>query len=227
MSSSFRTDRPFVSLTCEIAGVPPGPEVSATAESAFGDRLATAVRYAGWLAGPGATRGIMGPREAERLWERHLLNCALVADLVPSAAHVIDIGSGGGLPGIVLALARPDLRVTLIDSKVRRTTFLTEVVEDLGLEERVDVVRARAEEMRREADVVTSRAVADLATVGAWSAGLVRPGGHLLAVRGAAADDEVAGETRALATVGWQDVDLVERTYEGVTTCRVVRAIRR
>lgn len=225
MSSSCRTDP--ASVICHIVPVPPDPGTRAAAEDVFGDRLEVAARYAGWLAGPGAVRGIVGPRESERLWDRHLLNCALVADLVPHAAHVVDLGSGGGLPGVVLALARPDVRVTLVDSMARRTAFLDEVVADLDLARRVEVVRARAETLRLGADAVTARAVADLTRLAAWSAGLVRPGGMLLAVRGATARAELAAQAGAITAAGWQDGEVVERTRAGVTLCRVVRATRR
>lgn len=214
-------------VTCDLAAFPPDPGRHVAAEEFFGDRLPLAARYAGWLSGPGITRGIVGPREAGRLWDRHLLNCALVAELVPSGAHLVDLGSGGGLPGVVLALVRPDLRVTLLDSMVRRTAFLTVVVDDLALTDRVEVVRARAEEVRLAADVVTARAVSDLLTVATWSIGLVRPGGLLLAQRGATAHTDVAELTRPIRAAGWQDVGVVELTHQGVTPSLVVRATRR
>lgn len=197
------------------------------AEALFGDRLDAAARYAGWLAGPGTVRGLVGPREAGRLWDRHLLNCALVADLVPQNAHVVDLGSGAGLPGVVLALARPDIRVTLVDSMARRTAFLAEVVADLALRDRAEVVRARAEALHLEADAVTVRAVADLTRVAAWSADLVRAGGLLLAIRGEAARPELAAAARAVLASGWQDAEVVERIRDGASPCRVVRATRR
>jgi 16S rRNA (guanine527-N7)-methyltransferase len=214
-------------MTCELAPFGPDSGGRAAAEAFFGVRLPLAARYAGWLVGPGVTRGVLGPREAGRLWDRHLLNGALLAELVPTGAHLVDLGSGGGLPGLVLALARPDLRVTLLDSMLRRTTFLTEVVDDLALADRVEVVRARAEETRLAADVVTARAVSGLGTLAAWSAGLVRVGGLLLAQRGAAARTEIAADARPLRAAGWQDVEVVERTHEGVTPTLVVRATRR
>lgn len=214
-------------MTDELAPSPPDPGLRAAAEALFGARLPLAARYAGWLIGPGITRGILGPREAGRLWDRHLLNCALLAELVPTGAHLVDVGSGGGLPGVVLALARPDLRVTLLDSMLRRTTFLSEVVNDLALSDQVEVVRARAEERRLAADVVTARAVSDLATVATWSAGLARSGGLLLAQRGAAARVEIAEHARPIRAAGWQGVEVVERTHEGVTPSLVVRATHR
>ena len=108
-------------------------EPPAAAASIFGDRLALARRYAGHLVGSGVERGLLGPREAPRIWERHILNCAVVAELVPDGARTVDIGSGAGLPGIPLALARPDLSVVLVEPLARRVDWLREVVEDLGL----------------------------------------------------------------------------------------------
>lgn len=213
-------------VTGEVVAIPPDPNLRAAAETFFGAHLPLAARYAGWLSGPGAARGILGPREAGRLWDRHLLNCALVAELVPTGSHLVDLGSGGGLPGIVLALARPDLRITLIDSMLRRTTFLAEVVDDLGVADRVEVRRARAEETRLTADAVTARAVSDLGNVAAWSAGLVRSGGLLVAQRGVAASQEIVEHAHRIGAAGWQDVAVMERMHEGVTPSWVVRAVR-
>lgn len=154
-------------------------------------------RYAQWLATAGAERGVIGPREIDRIWPRHLLNCAVVVldpqlD-VPLGASVIDVGSGAGLPGMVWALVRPDLRVTLVDSMQRRATFLEETVELLGLAERVRVVRARAEELAGEltAQVVSARAVAALPQLLTWTMPLVESGGQLLALKGRLAEAEL------------------------------------
>src|SRR5690625_1728114 len=135
------------------------------AADVFGAGLETARRYATLLAGPGVERGLLGPREVDRLWERHLLNCAVLAEVVESGERVVDIGSGAGLPGLALAIARPDLTVTLVEPLLRRSTFLGEAVAELGLP--VAVVRGRAEDavVLAEvggADAVTSRAVAPL-----------------------------------------------------------------
>jgi 16S rRNA (guanine527-N7)-methyltransferase len=153
----------------------------------FEDRLASAIRYAELLAGPGVERGLLGPREPSRLWERHLLNSAAIAELLPSGARIVDVGSGAGLPGVPLALARPDLRVTLVEPMLRRVEFLREVVDELGLS--VDVVRGRAEDRPvRErvggADAVASRALAPLDKLTRWCLPLVRAGGELLAIKG-------------------------------------------
>ncbi len=160
----------------------------------FASRLPLAERYAGWLADAGVVRGLIGPREVPRLWERHLLNCAVLADAIPQGRSVADVGTGAGLPGLVLAVRRPDLRVTLVEPLLRRTTFLEEVVADLGLDH-VEVVRARAEELhgRRQFDVVTSRALAPLERLLGWCLPLCEPGGEVLAIKGSSAAEEVAG----------------------------------
>jgi 16S rRNA (guanine527-N7)-methyltransferase len=169
-----------------------GPSVPESAREVFGDRWTVAASYADLLASDGVSRGLIGPREAPRLWERHLFNCAVVDELLARDAEVCDIGSGAGLPGLVLAIRRPDLRVTLVEPLLRRTTFLTEAVERLGLDN-VSVVRERAENLHGTVgfDVVTSRAVAPLPRLLAWSLPLVRPGGSVLAIKGASAHREV------------------------------------
>ena len=168
----------------------------------FGERLDLAVAYARWLAGAGTERGLLGPREVGRLWERHLLNCAVVGEVVPDGVTVADLGSGAGLPGIPLALARPDLEVTLVEPLLRRATFLGEVVDDLGLS--VEVVRSRGEDLhgRRAFGVVTSRAVAPLERLLTWSAPLAEPGGQVVALKGSSAAEEVA--TLAAQSGAWE-----------------------
>lgn len=160
-------------------------------------------RYAALLASDGVTRGLIGPREVPRLWDRHLVNCALVAGVVPPGATVADVGSGAGLPGLVLALVRPDLTVTLIEPLLRRTTFLEEVVEELDLA-RVDVVRGRAEALHgeRRFDVVTSRAVAPLGKLARWCLPLVSPTGQMLAMKGSSVVDEIEAAQDELSAAG-------------------------
>lgn len=175
------------------------------AEKVFGGRLPPAVRYVGHLVTSGVERGLIGPREAERIWERHVLNCAVVAELIPEGAKVVDIGSGAGLPGIPLALARPDLRIVLVEPMARRVQWLTEVVEDLGLS--LPVERGRAEEsvIRRRwagADVVTARAVAPLHRLVGWSLPLLRVGGVLLALKGASAAEEIDRDSAEVTRLG-------------------------
>lgn len=182
------------------------------AAALFGDRLPQAIRYAEFLQTAGVERGLIGPREVDRIWDRHILNCAAVGELVEPHERVVDIGSGAGLPGIPLALARTDIAVTLVEPLLRRSDFLSEVVGELGLE--VTVVRGRAEEPAvREgvgnADVVTSRAVASLDKLARWSLPLLRPGGRMLALKGDRADSELEEHRRVLAQGGVDDARVV------------------
>ena len=206
---------------------------SGTRPSVFGERLPLAERYAEHLATTGVEWGLVGPREASRVWERHILNCAVVADLIPPAARVLDIGSGAGLPGIPLALARPDLRVVLVEPLARRVEWLRTVLADLELP--VEVERGRAEDtpIRRRwegADVVTSRAVAPLHRLAAWCLPLVRPGGMMLAVKGMSAPAEVERDTRAVAASGG-GIPRIETCGVGIvdppSTVVVVERLRR
>jgi 16S rRNA (guanine527-N7)-methyltransferase len=187
------------------AGSPVPARLSGAAARLFGTALPAAVAYADLLATDGVIRGLIGPREAPRIWERHLLNCAAVGDLIPPGAGVVDVGSGAGLPGIPLALARPDLTVVLVEPMARRTAFLTEAVTMLGLAPRVTVVRGRAEEVAgvlAPADIVTARALAPLDRLARWCLPLVAPGGRLLALKGDNAEDEVAAHRDAVARMG-------------------------
>ena len=159
-------------------------------------------RYADLLAGDGVVRGLIGPREVGRLWSRHLANCAVLEELVPEGALVADVGSGAGLPGLPLALVRPDVRVVLVEPLLRRATFLGEAVSALGLEDRVEVLRGRAEDVGLEVDVVTARAVAPLDRLAGWTLPLARLGGILLALKGDGALEEVAASQEALEKVG-------------------------
>lgn len=184
---------------------PPAPD---QVRGAFpSDRWPLAQRYAEQLATEGVVRGLIGPREVPRLWSRHLANCAALSDALPDGtATVADLGTGAGLPGVVLAIRRPELRVTLVEPLLRRTRFLEEVVAELGLEN-VDVVRARAEALHGERtfDVVTSRALAPLPRLLAWSMPLVAPRGRLLAMKGARAAEEVEQARPDLARLGCGD----------------------
>lgn len=148
-------------------------------------------RYAHWLAGAAVERGLIGPAEGERIWERHIYNCLPLATLIPDGARVVDIGSGAGLPGIVLALARPDLTIVLLEPLERRCAFLREVIEDLGLNS-VSIERKKALDFQGKFDVVTARAVAPMERLLAWSWHLLRPGGQILAMKGERADQELA-----------------------------------
>ncbi|MFD9327372.1 16S rRNA (guanine(527)-N(7))-methyltransferase RsmG [Streptomyces sp. NPDC060065] len=185
----------------EAAELPPAPE---QAREVFGDRFDDAVRYAELLAEAGVQRGLIGPREVPRLWERHLLNCAVLSEVVPEGVTVCDVGSGAGLPGIPLALVREDLKITLLEPLLRRTTFLTEVVELLGLDH-VTVVRGRAEEVMgklQPVHVVTARAVAPLDRLAAWGIPLLRPYGEMLALKGDTAEEELKSAATALSKLG-------------------------
>lgn len=182
---------------------PPPPS---SAAAVFGDRLPLAEAYAHLLVTDGVVRGLIGPREAPRVWERHLINCAVMSEMISIGASVVDVGSGAGLPGIVLAVARPDLTITLVEPLARRTAFLSEAVTALGLDATVTVVRGRAEDLAGgppvAADVVTARAVAPLDRLAGWCLPLAAVGGRLLALKGSSAADEVAEHHDAIARLG-------------------------
>lgn len=172
------------------APVPAAPPPPAEAADVFGDRLGLATRYADLLATTGIAHGLVGPREAPRLWERHLVNCAVTESLVPEGSTVIDIGSGAGLPGLVLAIARPDLTVHLVEPLLRRTTWLESTIHELAVGN-VIIHRGRADEVELTAPVVTARAVASLDKLVRWGFPLLEPGGRLLALKGEAAQQEL------------------------------------
>lgn len=187
------------------------PEPPAAAQGVFAsERMEMVTAYARLLATDGVVRGLIGPREVPRLWERHLLNCGALANLMPSGATVADIGSGAGLPGLVLAIARPDLQLTLIEPLLRRTTFLDEVVVGLGLSN-VRVVRGKAEAMHghERFDVVTSRAVAPLERLLTWSMPLVAPEGALIALKGSAIVEEIEQARSVLRQFGCSEPEVV------------------
>lgn len=203
------------------------PSVPDEARGVFAsERLPLAERYAELLATDGVVRGLIGPREAPRLWERHLVNCALLAEQIPPGATVCDLGSGAGLPGLVLAIARPDLHVTLVEPLLRRTTFLEEAVDLLGLEASVEVVRGRAESLhgQRRFDVVTSRALAPLDRLLGWSMPLVDPNGVLLAMKGSSVRDEIEAARPVLAQWGCAEPEVrVLGAEAGSSTTLAVR----
>jgi 16S rRNA (guanine527-N7)-methyltransferase len=185
----------------------------------FGTALPGVEAFAALLAGPAIERGLMGPREIPRLWERHLLNCAGLSELVEDGQVVLDLGSGAGLPGLVLALQRPDVQVVLVESLQRRATFLSEAVEHLGLRNTL-VRRARAEELagKLEVDVVTARAVAPLDRLAGWALPLLRPGGRLLALKGEQAATELAAAGPVLHRLGAVSSAVVEVGSEELGT---------
>lgn len=197
----------------------------------FGPALPAAIRYAQWLAGAGVERGLIGPREVDRLWPRHLFNCAALRGPVDDAlaggrgGRVCDLGSGAGLPGVVLALLRPDLDLVLLEPLLRRVTFLEEVVADLHLTG-TTVRRGRAEEVAGSmaADVVVARAVAPLDRLAGWAGPLLRPGGQLLALKGDRAAAELDQAGRQLDRLGVGRRDVVTVTVGGEST-QVVRLV--
>ena len=209
---------------------PMPPDVHGAAQTVFGERYPLAERYATLLASSGVDRGLIGPREGERLWDRHLLNSAVLAELVPRSCRVLDVGSGAGLPGIPLALARPDLSIVLLEPMARRVAWLREVVAALGLA--VEVHRGRAEDpvVRNELggnDVVTARAVAPLGRLASWSLPLVASGGRLLAIKGAGADEEASRDVVAVRAAGGAAVEIVRCGVNIVHPPTTVIVVRR
>jgi 16S rRNA (guanine527-N7)-methyltransferase len=207
---------------------PPPPPVAA---EIFGAALDKAREFALLLATDGVTRGLIGPRETARLWDRHLLNCAVVAELLPSSGQLVDIGSGAGLPGIVLALIKPQLEVILLEPMLRRVGFLQECVESLGMEN-TSVVRGRAEELsgKLRADVVTARAVAPLDKLAGWATGLLVPGGEILAIKGQSAEEELVAAEAVLKRLGARTAEIrhvgQDKVLPETTVVRVVMSGR-
>ncbi len=191
----------------ELAAV----QSAAVAADMFGDSLPQAEKYAALLTGSGVERGVVGPAEAEKIWDRHILNCGALARLIPAKCALVDLGSGAGLPGVVLAILLPGVKVTLLEPLARRVEFLEECVAALGLAN-TQVVRGRAEDLagRLLADVVASRAVAPLDKLAGLSIGLARPGGRVLAMKGTSAEAELAKARPVLARLGVTDARVVQ-----------------
>lgn len=202
-------------------------------EEFFGERFELAEKYHELLATDGSTRGFIGPREIPRLWERHILNCAVAEEAIPEGIKVADVGSGAGLPGIPLAIKRPDLTITLIEPLLKRSVFLGEVVDKLGLDN-VTVIRGRAEEKSVRAalgliDVVTSRAVAPLGRLAGWSLPLLRKGGKMIALKGASVTEELQRDEKEIkrAGGGFAEIRLVgEGVVEEPTTLIIIPRIK-
>ena len=178
-------------------------------ERYFPSQKAEILAYADFLTTAGIERGLIGPREGERIWDRHIFNCLPVTQLLPQGASLFDIGSGAGLPGIVIALARPDLQVTLIEPLERRVEFLKEATAGTSIE----VIRGRAEDIKKSADFVTARAVAPLEKLKKMSWHMVKTGGSLLAMKGESAASEMEGVKGAV---------LHEITLDGIELGRIV-----
>ena len=212
-------------LNVSTPAPPPG------ADRVFGDRLAMAEKFTAILADTGVSHGLIGPREIPRLWERHVLNCAVIHPAIPANHMVIDVGSGAGLPGLALAIARPDLDLHLIEPMLRRTNWLSLTVDELGLTN-VTVHRGRAEEFAGvlRAPVVTARAVARLSELAKWCLPLLLPGGSLLAIKGLSVAEEVESDRAVLRRLGAID-EVIESFGIGIldpetTVLRVVMGDR-
>lgn len=201
------------------------------AERIFGDRLDLAKRYVEHLATSGIERGLIGPREVPRLWSRHVLNCAVVAELIDDGVKVADVGSGAGLPGLCLAIARPDLYLTLIEPLERRVVWLEEVITDLGLTN-VEIIRARAEAAigKVECSVVTARAVSALKTLAPLTIPLLGGEGELLAIKGRSAEEEIATAGKTIRNLGGYETSILtagQDILEEPTTVVRVKVKRR
>lgn len=209
-------------------GMAEAPEAAA---AVFGTGLGAAEHYAHFLMTAGVERGLIGPREADRIWDRHILNSAAITELIDTGLRVADIGSGAGLPGIPLAIARPDLAVVLVEPLLRRATFLSEVVTMLGLSS-VTVVRGRAEDRavlqeHHDFDVVTSRAVAPLDKLTKWSLPLLRPGGVMAALKGDRAAAELDEHQRTMTSLGVSDARVMKCGMSYLTPPATVVVARR
>ena len=198
----------------------------AIADRLYRDNYKTIRQYVDILVSRGVDWGLIGPREIGRLWERHILNSIALESLIPEGCRVADVGSGAGLPGIPLAILRPDLEMTLIEPMLRRSNFLTEALDELGLDDRVTVVRGRAEDADLHVDVVVSRAVAKLATLINWTADLMVESGSLLALKGQSADDEVVKAKKELSKRRLSAEVLLIRADPASDVTRAVRVRR-
>ncbi len=206
-------------------------EITATelqaAEKIFGERLDLAKRYVEHLATSGTERGLIGPREIPRLWSRHVLNCAVIESAIAMDSHVADVGSGAGLPGLCLAIARPDLELTLIEPLERRVIWLQEVVDDLGLDN-VTIMRTRAELAVGlvDADVVTARAVSALSNLAGLTIPLLNGKGEVVAIKGRSAAEEIEKAKKVIRKLGGVETSVVvcgqELLEEPTTVVRIV-----
>lgn len=193
------------------------------AREIYGDQFPAINRYVDILTSTAIEWGLLGPREADRIWNRHILNGAALANLITADSSVADVGSGAGLPGIPLALLRPDLRVTLIEPLLRRFTFLTETAAQLGVADRVHVVRSRAEDHHQTYDFVVARALAPLDRLIGWCNPLRAAGGAILALKGESAADEVEAAKPQLQSAHLEAEVLIVRAHSDADPATVVR----
>jgi 16S rRNA (guanine527-N7)-methyltransferase len=193
------------------------------AREVYGGQFPAISRYVDILGSTGVEWGLLGPREAERLWDRHILNSAAVSELIPVDSAAADVGSGAGLPGIPLALLRPDLRITLIEPLLRRATFLSQTVVELGISDRVEVMRSRAEDHHRTYEIVVARAVAPLDRLIGWCNPLRARGGVILALKGRSATDEVAAARDQLDAARLEAEVLAVSAHQDVEPATVIR----
>jgi 16S rRNA (guanine527-N7)-methyltransferase len=198
-------------------------QAAAIARDIYGDRFRLINRYVDILRSTGVEWGLLGPREADRIWDRHILNSAALTALVAADSTVADVGSGAGLPGVPLALLRPDLCVTLIEPLLRRSTFLNQTVDELGIADHVEVIRSRAEDHHRTYQVVIARALAPLDRLIGWCNPLRAPGAVILAVKGASALDEVTSSRRQLEAAQLDAEVLSVRAHPDAESATVVR----
>ena len=197
------------------------------AREVYGDQFPAINRYVDILASTAVEWGLLGPRESDRMWDRHILNCAALSSLIATDSRVADVGSGAGLPGIPLALLRPDLRVTLIEPLLRRSTFLGQTVQDLGVGNRVQVIRSRAEDHHQTYEFVVARALAPLDRLIGWCNPLRTRGGVILALKGESAPDEVTAARPQLEAAQLTAEILSVRAHPEVESATVVRLSER
>lgn len=194
---------------------------------AFPEGAGELVRYAEILGTRGIEWGLMGPREGDKIWQRHIANSLSLVDAISQGVDVADVGSGAGLPGLPIAIVRPDLRVTLVEPLLRRSTFLTEAVDELGLGDRVTVLRSRAEDCKERFDVVVCRAVAPLDKLLGWTTRVFQPSGALVALKGESAEEEIRSAGKRLAAEKLSAEVLELRAAPGVDPTRAIRVTAR
>jgi 16S rRNA (guanine527-N7)-methyltransferase len=200
--------------------------VTDVARALYQNHYKTISKYVDILASTGIEWGVIGPREVDRLWDRHVLNGAALADLLPQGSTVVDVGSGAGIPGIPLAVLRPDLQMTLLEPLLRRFNFLTQAVENLGITN-IDVVRGRAEEHLGRYEAVTARALAPLGQLVEWCDPLRKGSGDILALKGRSAADELAAAAPVLARLRLSGEVLTVRAHQDAESATVVRVAAR